>query len=379
MLSRAPQTGSELRSKIPLYLGFAATGVALTLPGALLPVLLRRWQMGDSRGGLLLFCFFAATSLGALCSRGSMNRSVARGSALAAAGAVGFIGGGPVVAFAAIFVHGLGLGIAMTSVSLLLSRRYPNARRLEMTRLNLVWALGAAMGPWLALHSPKIEPVLMGLAGFFLVFGVWVWFETDEVVAEGARPGKLWALRDIPLPLLVLGFAATGIEASAGGWLTTLAQRNSETLRTTIGAATLLWLGLLACRLLHSTPWVARWNERRVLVSSVWTIFAALALLIAWPAGVATMVAAAMLGFGLGPVYPLVIGAVLQRKEHGTIFVVAGLGSSTLPLLTGGVSAWTHSLRSGLGVPLLAAGAMVAMATAWLRTKDDVQGEASSA
>ena len=45
--------------KIGLYLGFAATGVGVALPGALLPLLLRRWSLSDARGGLLLFCFFS--------------------------------------------------------------------------------------------------------------------------------------------------------------------------------------------------------------------------------------------------------------------------------------------------------------------------------
>jgi FHS family glucose/mannose:H+ symporter-like MFS transporter len=367
----------RLRSKIPLYLGFAATGIGLTLPGALLPVLLRRWHMGDSRGGLLLFCFFAATTLGSLCARGKMNRSVARGSVLTAIGALGFIGGGSITGFVAIFLNGLGLGIVMTSVSLLQSGRFPDERRLEMTRLNLVWALGAAVGPWLVLHSARIEPMLVGLAAFFAVFGLGIWFQAkdaadpDAIRSDTAK--RVWDLRGIPWPLLVLVFAATGVEASAGGWLTTFAQRNSDTLRTTIGAATLLWLGLLASRILHSTPWAARWSERSVLLSNVWGMFAALALLIAWPAGIATMVAAAVLGFAMGPLYPLAIGAVLRKKEDGAVFVVAGVGSSTLPLLTGAVSGWTHSLRSGLCVPLFAAGVMVAMATVWVRSEAGTQ------
>jgi fucose permease len=88
---------------------------------------------------------------------------------------------------------------------------------------------------------------------------------------------------------------------------------------------------------------------------------AALTLLIAWPAGVVTMVAAAVLGLAAGPVYPLVVAAALRHRENSTVFAVAGVGASILPLATGTLSNWTHSLRAGLGIPLLAAAVMVVL------------------
>jgi MFS transporter, FHS family, glucose/mannose:H+ symporter len=376
----------RVQQRAAVYLGFAGTGVALTQPGALMPVLLARWGFGDGRGGVLLFCFFVATSLGALSSRGRMNRSGARGAALTAVGALWLAVAGRNTSFGAVAAYGLGLGIAMTSVSLLQSRLLPDERRVEMTRLNLVWAIGASVGPWLALRAwhgggglqgsfGHAQVVFCGLAVFFAVFAAWMrWFGpvvgTGAVVDQPAatRPSR-WALLDVPWPLLVLVFCATGVEASAGGWLTTFAQRNADTLGTTIGAATCLWAGLLAGRIVHSTRWAARLSEGFVLGSSTLAMAAALGLLVAWPVGIATMVAAASLGFAVGPVYPLLLALVLRRREHGAVFVIAGVGSSTLPLATGAVSAWTHSLRAGLSVPLLAAIGMVAMVALW-RTRE---------
>jgi fucose permease len=116
-----------------------------------------------------------------------------------------------------------------------------------------------------------------------------------------------------------------------------------------------------------------------VLGSSLVAMTAALALLIAWPAGVVTMVAAAMLGLAAGPVYPLVIAAALRHRENSTVFAVAGVGASILPLLTGALSSWTHSLRAGLGVPLLAAAVMalvVSVSGAALQEKREAVAEA---
>ena len=369
----------DIRRKAFLYVAFIATGVALTIPGALLPLLLVRWSMNDARGGLLLFSFYAVGSFGSYYARGRMNWSVARGAVLTVLGAICLGWAGRWTAYGAIALYGLGLSLTMTSISLLLSQRFPERRRLELTRLNLVWAIGAALGPWVALRSTRgaattqaaavshAQHVLLGVAIFFAVAAVWsVVMEASPAVSvteraaavskrgEGKGPG-------VPWPLLVLIFGATGVDAAAGGWLTSYAQRAGDSLGITIGAATFLWLGALVSRSVHSTQWASRLPERAVLGSSMVAMTAALALLLAWPAGIVTMVAAAVLGLAAGPVYPLVIAAALRYRENSTVFAVAGVGASILPLLTGALSNWTHSLRAGLGVPLLAAAVMAVL------------------
>jgi len=200
---------------------------------------------------------------------------------------------------------------------------------------------------------------------------------TDRALAANKRDdGKGLG---VPWPLLVLIFGATGVDAAAGGWLTSYAQRAGDSLGITIGAATFLWLGSLVSRIVHSTQWASRLPERAVLGSSMVAMTAALALLLAWPAGIVTMVAAAVLGLAAGPVYPLVIAAALRHRENSTVFAVAGVGASILPLATGALSNWTHSLRAGLGVPLLAAAVMsvlVAVSGSGLHGKNEAVAEA---
>lgn len=356
-----------------------ATGVSVALPGALLPLLLRRWNLGDARGGLLLFCFFIASTTGALLSRGVMNRSVARGAALTAVGAawLGIASRG--WGFAAMTLYGLGLGIAMTSTSLLVSRRWPAERRVEMMRLNLLWAAGACAGPWLGLggHSLRFAMstsrplhVLASLAVIFAAWAVWMWTsETDAPDAgepqEDLKPAvetrTRWLMLALPLPLLVILFSATGVEASTGGWLAAYTQRLGETAQTTIGAATAFWAGLLSSRFVHSIRTTERLRERGVLAGSALLISAGLVVLIAGPAGITSVVAAFAVGFGTGPMYPLALAIALRRCESLGFFVLAGCGAAILPLLTGTVSGWVHSLAAGLGVPLAAAAVMIVM------------------
>jgi MFS transporter, FHS family, glucose/mannose:H+ symporter len=370
----------DVRRRAPLYVGFIATGVALTIPGAILPLLLLRWSMNDAHGGLLLFSFYGVGSFGSYCARGRMNRSVARGAVLTLLGAVCLGWAGRWTAYGAIALYGLGLSLTMTSISLLLSQRFPEQRRLELTRLNLVWAIGAALGPWIALRSTRgasvtqasallhAQHVLLGVAIFFAFAAAWAMGMEESPATAAARTRVPAASKPgegnrfgVPWPLLLLIFGATGVDAAAGGWLTSYAQRAGDSLGITIGAATFLWVGALLSRIAHSTRWASRLPERAVLGSSMLAMTAALALLIAWPAGLVTMLAALLLGLAAGPVYPLVVAAALRHRENSTVFAIAGVGASVLPLATGTLSTGTHSLRAGLGVPLFAAVVMVVL------------------
>jgi fucose permease len=72
---------------------------------------------------------------------------------------------------------------------------------------------------------------------------------------------------------------------------------------------------------------------------------------------------ALLAGLGVGPLYPLILGLVLDRGEaRNLVFLAGGIGSSTLPLLTGIVSDRTGSLTIGLTLPLAASIAMALLA-----------------
>ena len=85
--TRLKPLGSPLAT-LPLYLGFAATGVGVALPGALLPVMLQRWHLQDEQGGRLFLLAWIGSSLGALLVRGSCALLLC-GSVAVTLGAVG--------------------------------------------------------------------------------------------------------------------------------------------------------------------------------------------------------------------------------------------------------------------------------------------------
>ena len=365
-------------SQTVIYLGFAATGVGMALPGSVLPALLAQWSLADRQAGLLFFLGWLGSSLGALLVRASRVRSLVLGTLLAALGAFGMAFSSRWSCFLCMAIFGLGLGMTMTSTSLLQSARNAERRGAELNRLNLVWALGACICPTLAEHSLQVASasvIFSWLGFFFAIVSLWILaFERDPAtilpISEPSR--NRWSLSLWPLSLVIVILLPTGIESSMGGWIAAYVQRTQQTIATTVTAGSGFWVGLMLSRTLASTILLMRRSERLVLIQSLCTVVAGAMLLIASKASVGILPGVFLVGFGLGPVYPLLLAIALQYSENTAIFFVAGLGSAFFPWLTGTVSSSTSSLRIGLVVPLAASVLMLALGlrVAALTSKD---------
>jgi FHS family glucose/mannose:H+ symporter-like MFS transporter len=351
-------------SKIVVYLAFAGTGVGMALPGSVLPALLKQWSMTDSQAGFFFFLGWMGTSVGALLVGSSRVRSLALGSFLITAGAFGMAFGSRWAGFGCMAVYGVGLGMTMTAVSLLQTRRNALQRGLELNRLNLVWALGACICPSLAAHSLRatnVRAIFSSVGFFFALFCMWTLvFERDPVhsmqesIDAPTTGGRSWPLALWPLAIVCVIFLPTGIEASMGAWIAAYVQRMQQTISTTVTAGSCFWIGLMLSRTLSSFVLTLRRSERIILGQSLVTVVVGTLLLIVSTASLGILPGVFLVGFGLGPVYPLLLAIALQYSERTAIFFVAGLGSAFLPWLTGVVSSSTSSLRLGLLVPVFA-------------------------
>ena len=373
----SPGTAPAWLSRLVLYTGFMATGVGMALPGSVLPTLLTQWHLADSQAGLFFFMGWMGTSVGALLVRPSRSRSVAIGSLLTSVGLIGMAYGSHWTCFVWMAVFGVGLGMAMTAISLLQASRNVTRRGAELNQLNLVWALGACLCPTLATHSLRVtntRAIFLSTGIFFALLFAWsALMERDpgaRVEDSGGLIGK-WRVSFLrsklanlllwPLSLVVVILLPTGIESSMGGWIAAYVQRTDRVIATTVTAGTCFWLGLLLSRLLSSTLLLWKRSENAVLVQSLLTVVAGMVLLVATHASLGILPGVFLVGFGLGPVYPLLLAIALQYSENTLIFVVAGLGSAFLPWATGVVSSSTASLRTGLLVPLGASILMLAL------------------
>ena len=358
-----------------VYATFLATGVGLVLPGAMLPLLLARWHLSDAQAGILFFLFFIGSASGAVLSRGSLPKSIARGCLSVMIGAALLAVASRGAVFLAIALYGLGLGIVMTSISLLHSRRCESERTARLARLNLVWAIGACIGPSLVLRGATAWgtiTVLLGVAAFFGFAGCLAFVIVPHVDAAAKTSPALRSRNPMAL-LLILVPLATGVESATGGWLTTYSKRSGQTLGEVIGAVTCFWGGMLVSRFIQSHRRIATASAFALFVGGPWLMSAALSVLLLSAGGASMLVGASLLGLAIGPMYPLLLALALRHGEGSNIvFLVAGCGASLLPLLTGLVSKWSGSLRIGLGVPLMAAVVMGCLGLAGWRRKNIV-------
>jgi fucose permease len=146
-----------------------------------------------------------------------------------------------------------------------------------------------------------------------------------------------------------------------GGWIAAYVQRTQHTIATTVTAGTLFWIGLMLSRTLVSSIGALHRAERTVLRVSLCLVLIGAVILIAESARLGALPGIFLIGFGLGPVFPLLLAIALQYSENTAIFFMAGLGSAFFPWLTGVVSSASGSLRIGLLVPLSAAALMLAL------------------
>ena len=343
-----------------LYLSFAATGVGMALPGSVLPTLLAQWSLADRQAGLLFFLGWLGSSLGALVVRASRTRSLALGALLTAIGAFGMAYSSRWSCFLCMAIFGLGLGMTMTSTSLLQASRHAGRRGAELNRLNLVWALGACICPTLAEHSLRVvsaRAIFSALGAFFVLVCLWVAVvERDPATISPLREPshQKWSLMLWPLSLVIVIALPTGIESSMGGWIAAYVLRTQHAILTTVTAGSCFWIGLMLSRTFASAILLRRHLERFVLSQSLCTVVLGALLLIATKASIGILSGVFLVGFGLGPVYPLLLAIALPYSENTAIFFVAGLGSAFFPWLTGVVSSSASSLRTGLLVPLAA-------------------------
>ncbi len=339
-----------------LYAGlFTATGFGTAVFGAALPALLARWSLGDAGGGLLFFAAWFGAALGAVASRGQLQWSVLRGTALAGASAWGLAYARGALIFPLSLLYGFGLGIAMTSISLLRARQAGPHRGRELNRLNLLWSIGALAAPAVAAHALRTgrpEYLFQMLAAGLLGFAGLVLLDTRHAKDPTAGSTPTTALgAHAPALLYVASALIVGTEASLGAWLAAFSERTEAgSVRAAVGVGTAFWAGLLLSRALHGTALLRGerlWPYAAVLAASLPPM-----LFVADPRLLAAL--ACVQGAALGPLYPLLLAVATARYRGTRVFLAAGLGAAVFPWFTGLASGAAGSLRAGLAVPCAA-------------------------
>ena len=352
-----------------IHLAFVLIGVVTTLLDPMLPVLSNRWSLNDAQAGYLFTAQFIGSTLGVLLSGLAVHHwgyrsAIVSGMAAMAVGATILNSGLWALGLTAVFIYGIGLGLAIPACNLLTAEINPAERAAALSWLNFSWGLGAAACGFAvrsAIGQNRTSFFLYALAAALLVvsacfFCSWVVLPAAPLPVKSIKGASVWR-NPFVFALGSLFFLYVGSENSVGGWIATQASRiqvSSGTLWAT--TPSVFWGALLAGRALATSVLRAFGDTRTAIGGLILSTLGLTGLLAAHTLTV-LLISIVVIGLGLAPLFPIYISLLSQRfgdaapRVGGLMFALAGLGGAILPWTVGFASTKFGGLRAGLVVP----------------------------
>jgi FHS family L-fucose permease-like MFS transporter len=341
-----------------LHPAFALTGICHAIGGPLLPSLAPAFHLNDSQAGLLLFCYFGGTSLGALLCGPRHARTLTFGFFALAAAALAVSVTSRILVYPLFLLFGVCVGAPMTAVSMYVGHTFGGRSAAPLTFLNFSWSAGALLAPLLAArllvhHTFRAAYVMLACAALVAAIACWLQLE-DAPEIEPLAPSnssRLLNLRFIAL-FALLTFLQVGVENTTASWLATYVLRTARSGAAWAAAATsFYWAGFLASRGLSSLL-LLRLHPERVLRASITIGIVAGVGLLAMAGTSWHVVAMVVLGAALAPIFPLLLARFFADARSSSdsrwVLALCGFGGSVLPWFAGSLSAQTGSLGVGL-------------------------------
>jgi len=363
----------------------ALEGATLQVQGALVPVLRESfdtppWQLGlVAPAGTIGFLVFVAAA-GAIVGRYDTRTLLLVG---VVGTGLGVLVTGTVPSFGlflvALLVRGAFAGVGRGSDRPLLSHLYPHRRGRLFGYYDMMWAVGAALGPVVvtaALWAGDWRLAYYALGASFLPVVALVWFLPSPSVAGGDDPLTLAGVRRIGRSPAVLVMAAgilctTGVEGGLFTWLTTYAEGRLPESLVTVSLSVLLVAYVPGRFVAGSLSERFGYVPLAFGLGTLCLLSAAFTFLLA--SGLAALVGVFCVGLTLSGLYPTLLAyATEHAPEHSAPInavglVVSSVGIAGVPTVMGFVAdgAGIASAMRLLFVPLV--GLSVVTALAWLR------------
>lgn len=349
-------------------LGMLLFGITLTTLGSVLPALIERYGLDKARAGSLM----ALVSLGVLAASLVFGPIVDRFGyrPVLLAGALGVGLGLGAMALAptagwlapAMLAFGFGGGLLNGATNALVADISPQGRGSGLAVLGVFFGVGACGVPIvLGLLRRSTSYAYTDILGWLALLVLVPLVDFLTVAFPPPKQAQGFPLRRVGMllgdaTLLLVGlllFLQSGMEITLGGWSGDYAH---DVLRLeewrSILILSLFWVGMMTARVVLS--WLLRWQPAARLfpIFLVVTLVGA-GLLLAVPNAVAAGAGLFLLGAGLASGFPILLGFLggLYQDLTGTAFsaafVMALLGGSALPYLTGVLGDW-QGLRSSL-------------------------------
>ncbi len=360
---------------------FVLTGIVTTILGPLVPLLTDRWAISNLQAGYLFTAQFMSSLAGVGLSSLLAGRLNFR-SLLAAGSAMMGIGVGTIwflrwpESVAAVCCYGLGLGLIVPTSNILMAEIHRPRPSAALNTLNFAWGLGAVVSSlWIGLLLAE-HAVGIGLVGLALVIGAFSLLiafgidpfesitENDTVRPQPERTRK-WTTLGGVVAIGILFYLYVGTETSVGGWVAAYAKQMEATGHGLwILAPVFFWGALLGGRALAPVA-LKKISDRALVLIELPVAAVGMTLLVGAHSVDTILVAAAISGIGLAPVFPGVIALLSERfgaatKRHGGwMFGLAAIGGASLPWMVGYITTRSGKFPAGLSIPLAAALAML--------------------
>jgi fucose permease len=353
--------------------------MATTLLGPMLPGLSARWAISDAAAGALFTAQFAGTLTttffsSAIAGRLGASRALALGFLLLGAG-VGALGiASSSFGWAFTVLYGLGLGLVLPLTNNVVASLAGAKAASALSLVNVAWGVGAMTWPLVVRAGGMVDAraptTLLAMAA--LVMAV-AWAATPVAQAwtgvSHAEPADDDRRRRVRPAVALYGaliLLYVGSETALSGWATEFARRMPGGGVLWTYAATAFWASQTAGRLVAPVS-IRLIGETRLLVLSLGLGCAATLAMVGLVGTAAqVMVVAALTGFALAPVFPLLWARVIRDVAPvwpgaaGPLFAAGGVGGAALPWSVGVVSGG-YGLGVGLAVPLVSLAAMLAL------------------
>jgi FHS family glucose/mannose:H+ symporter-like MFS transporter len=340
------------------YYSFFITGAIVLMLGAVMPHILKDYQLRYDQGGTLLslqaMANLVAAILGGVISVYVGRRAVLVFGALTYAigyGGIAFVSS-PVALYVLVTLSGLGWGIINNLVNVVVSERAKGDAG-TINLLHMMFGVGALIGPFLvslAISAGLGWRIAMGTIAALALVLAYVFFRMDlpEPVTKTKTEAQriksripLTFLRDVRFYIFMLIlFFYVGSESIVNGWLTTyLLDGGIADEYSARGLLSIAWfavvIGRLGCALLSK---YAR-KEMLLLIGGLSTVLFAILLLVS---NSLFMVYVSVIGLGLSfaGMYPNTVANadyLIQGSgtASGIMFSGGGLGASLIPYIVG--------------------------------------------
>jgi MFS transporter, FHS family, glucose/mannose:H+ symporter len=365
-----------------LFAAFVVNGVVTVILGPVLPILIARWGLSDSRAGLFFPTQFVGSWLGTLVSSALIARTGYRlaigiGYAMLGLGVAGLSSHNQYGALAACAVYGFGYGLLTPGTNLYVAETGGDKRASALNLLNFTWGIGAVACPPLVLlalrgHHLSLFLWMVTAAGCAIALAVFLAPWSRQSGAENISTAETVDERDVPhvgIILAALFFIYVGAEQSTGGWVAALAKRVGSGAGTSYTIVPMFfYVGLLIGRGLAPLA-LRRTRENNLVLMALSLAAVGMAIILRASTIGVIEIGATLAGLGLASLYPIFIAWLSHwygeraRKIGGVMFALAALGGAFAPWLVGFISERTGSLRVGLLVPLVSVITMIVLVT----------------